>query len=303
MKIKTLAIGLAASTFFGGIVFAADVGSSQLPAVSAVNGKVEFAGGWADIDPGSSDELFYGAAALSVPLGDTLGLQGDFAVLDVFGETALGGAAHLFTRDPNSYLLGVVGGYMDSGSGNILWGGAEGELYLDNISIQAVAGLSDSDSNIVGANTGTDFISLIDVSFYATENMRFIASGSTVANFESAGLGFEWLLSETTGLPVSFKADARFGENDFTSAKAGLTFYFGGNDSSKSLIRRHREDDPDIRAFGGGSGAAVAGAGVLGGSGNPCVMPAYAKSPTASIDPCYGMTQDAPQNNCCPVVK
>lgn len=295
MKIKTLAIGLAASTFLGGMAVAADVGPSQLPAVSAVNGKVEFAGGWADIDPGSSDELFYGAAALSVPLGDAWGLQGDLAVLDVFGKAAVGGAAHLFTRDPNSYLLGVVGGYMDSGSGNILWGGAEGELYLDNITVQAVAGLSDSDSNIVGANTGTDFISLVDVSLYATDNMRFIASASTVANFESGGLGFEWLLSDMTSLPVAFKADFRFGENDFVSAKAGFAIYFGGNDSNKSLIRRHREDDPEIRAFAGGSGGAVAGAGVLGSNEEPCEL--NRGKTTASPTPC----NDARLSTCCVV--
>lgn len=297
---KLLGIAAAGAMFFATTAaYSADV-ETALPAVSAVNGKVEFAGGRADMDAVPSDELLYAAAALSIPLGEAWGFQGDVAVLDVFGETAVGGAAHLFTRDPNSHLLGVIGGYMDSGSGNILWGGAEGELYLDNITVQAVAGLSESDSDNIGASTGTDFISLVDLSFYASDNLRFIASASTVAEFESAGVGLEWLLSDLTALPVSLKADARFGENDFASAKVGLTIYFGGDDSGKSLIRRHREDDPDIRAFFGASGSAVAGAGVL--SGSECMPPEFPPVFARPVDPCYtDKTSGASTSTCCPV--
>jgi hypothetical protein len=259
--------GTMISGMFGTLAFAADVGPTALPAVSAVNGKVEFQGGWADSDAviGGSDELFYGGAALSIPLGESFGLQGDVAVANVFGDTAVGGTAHLFTRDPNSYLLGAIGGYVDFNSGDMLWGGGEAELYMDNITIQAVAGVTDTDSDFVGVNTGTEFLGLVDLSFYATENLRFIAGASSVNQFESAGLGMEWMLQDQLGMPLSLKADARIGEDDFIAAKAGVTFYFGGNEEGKSLIRRHREDDPPIRAFIGQSGVDIFGSGVLGG--------------------------------------
>ena len=249
--------------------------SGNLPAVSAVNGKVEFQGGWADSDliASGSDELFYGGGALSVPLGETFGFQGDIAVVDVFGGTAVGGAAHLFTRDPSSYLLGAIGGYSDFGSGDMLWGGAEAEFYFGNMTIQSVVGVTDIDTPFLGVSSGTDFLGLVDLSFYATDNLKFKTGVSSVANFESAGLGVEWMMQEQLGMPLSFIADVRFGENDFVAAKAGVAFYFGGNEEGKSLIRRHREDDPPIRAFIGGSGVDIFGSGVLGGQG--CVPDAF----------------------------
>jgi len=48
------------------------------------------------------------------------------------------------------------------------------------------------------------------------------------------------------GLPASLTVDGRVGEHGFTTLTAGFNIYFGG-DTSKSLIRRHREDDPPIR--------------------------------------------------------
>jgi hypothetical protein len=261
--------GTMISGLFGTWAVAADLEvSGALPAVSAVNGKVEFAGGAADADFASgSDELLYGGAALSIPLGESFGLQGDIAAVDVFGDTALGGTAHLFTRDPNSHLLGAIGGYIDFNSGDMLWGGGEAELYMGNMTIQAVAGVTDTESSYVGVNTGTEFLGLVDLSFYATDNLRFTAGVSSVNQFESAGLGMEWMLD---GMPLSIKADARLGEDDVISGKVGVAFYFGGNDSSKSLIRRHREDDPPIRSFIGQSGLDIFGSGTLGGS--DCTM-------------------------------
>ena len=48
-------------------------------------------------------------------------------------------------------------------------------------------------------------------------------------------------------LPLSVTADARLGEDGAVSALAGLRFYFG--DDGKSLIDRHRQDDPRDRGF------------------------------------------------------
>ncbi|MFO1034843.1 MAG: hypothetical protein U1E15_12500 [Hyphomicrobiales bacterium] len=52
-------------------------------------------------------------------------------------------------------------------------------------------------------------------------------------------------------------------KNGYTSATFGLKYYFGGE--QKSLIRRHREDDPTDGLFNN-AGAAATGAGVLGAS-------------------------------------
>ena len=60
-------------------------------------------------------------------------------------------------------------------------------------------------------------------------------------------------------MPLSLTADARIGEDGFASISAGIKMYFGGE--SKSLMRRHREDDPPNRAvdvFSGIGNAATA---------------------------------------------
>jgi hypothetical protein len=249
---STIAAGM-----YGGVCFAADIATpeSPLPAVSDINGKVELGGGWADVDDFSSDEVFRGGAALSFPVGDMFGIQADLTALDAFGETAVGGALHAFTRDPNSYLLGAYGGYVDAGSANIWYVGPEAELYLDNISIEAIGGYMDISDGI-----GSEFYAMGKLALYATDNLRLSVGASTVANFESANAGLEWFMGDT-GLPASLTIDGQLGEDGFTSIMAGLSLYFGGED--KSLIRRHREDDPRLHFFNIFS-AGFLGSGVLG---------------------------------------
>ena len=70
---------------------------------------------------------------------------------------------HAFTRDPNSYLLGVYGGYVDAGSANVWYIGPEAELYLDNISIEAVGGYMDISNGV-----GSEFYAMGKVALYAT---------------------------------------------------------------------------------------------------------------------------------------
>ena len=50
-----------------------------------------------------------------------------------------------------------------------------------------------------------------------------------------------------TGIPASLNLEGRLGEDGFSSVMAGLSLYFGGED--KSLMRRHREDDPRLHFF------------------------------------------------------
>lgn len=233
--------GTIAAGMYGGVAVAADMSApGPLPAVSDINGKVELGGGWADIDSLGDDSVFRGGAALSFPVGDMFGIQADVSALDSFGDTAVGGALHAFTRDPNSYLLGAYGGYVGIGSTDVWYVGPEAELYLDNISIEAVAGFMDV------STTGSEYYAVGDVALYATDNLRLSVGASTVAGFDSAHAGMEWFMGDA-GLPASFTLDGRIGEDNFSSIMAGVSLYFGGED--KSLIRRHREDDPRIRFF------------------------------------------------------
>jgi hypothetical protein len=99
------------------------------------------------------------------------------------------------------------------------------------------------------------------VALYASENLRLSVGASTVANFESANAGVEWFMGDT-GLPLSLTVNGQLGEDGYTSVMAGLSLYFGSED--KSLIRRHREDDPSLHFFDLFGASALGSGGVLG---------------------------------------
>lgn len=226
-----------------GYALAADPTAETLPAVSGINGKIEASGGWIDLDDLNQDGMFRGGASLTIPVGDMFGIQADISAVDAFGSTMYGGAAHFFARDPNSYLFGIVGGVGDNSDATVYFVGPEAEFYLDNFSIEMWGGYMNTDFD--GGPSNDDAFGQIDLGFYASDNLRFTVGASSYAGFTSARAGLEWQLSEDA-LPLSLTADARLGEDGFASISAGIKMYFGGE--SKSLMRRHREDDPPNRS-------------------------------------------------------
>ena len=237
---------------FGGVASAADIAMDDpgLPAVSGPNGKLEASAGWVDLDGLGNDEIFSGGVAFSFPVGDMFGIQADLAAVDAYSDTTVTGTLHAFTRDPSAYLFGVIGGYADAGSANAWFIGPEAELYLDNISIELRGGHMDVDGSTTLNN---ELFAFGDVAFYATDDLRLSVGASSVAGFQSANAGLEWFMGEQ-GLPGSLTLNGQVGEDGFTAITAGFAVYFGGED--KSLIRRHREDDPKIFKLGIFEGAA-----------------------------------------------
>ena len=255
------------------MAFAADVDMpTSLPAVSGLNGKLQGSVGWIDFNNISSDTVFRGGASLSVPVGDMFGLQADLAVVDAYSDTAVSGTLHAFTRDPNSYLLGVIGGFGNVGSTDVFYTGPEVELYLDSVSLEATAGYMNVD---FGSTSKDKVFAIADVALYATDNLRLSVGGRSIAGFESANAGLEWFLGDV-GLPASFTVNGSVGEHGYTEVSAGFNLYFGG-DSSKSLIRRHREDDPRNRSLDIFSDA---GAGAINGVFNSAAPPPPPPPPT-----------------------
>src|SRR5689334_21954562 len=103
--------GTVAITAFGGTAFSADVTETGCtPAVSSVNGKIEGGAGYAEMKDENGDLAWEAGASLALPLGCMFGFQADLGVSERFDDTQFGGIAHLFARDPESYLLGVAGG-------------------------------------------------------------------------------------------------------------------------------------------------------------------------------------------------
>lgn len=228
--------GTLAVTAFGGSAFAADVVEEPTCAVSAFNGKVEAAGGYADKKDESGDFAWQAGGSLSFPLGCMFGLQLDAGVSDKLDDTQYGGIAHLFMRDPESYLIGVTGGVIDGEHATLYPVGPEVELYLGNFSLEAWGGYLNIDGEDDSKDTG--FV-IADAAFYLTDDFRVSVGGKIVDDYEGLRAGFEYQFADT---PLSVYTNAEYGDDDYLTVLGGLKFYFGGED--KTLIRRHREDDP-----------------------------------------------------------
>jgi hypothetical protein len=215
--------------------------SGAMPAVSALNGKWE-------LDVGSysgSGTVFRGSGSLSAPIGDRFGIQGDFTLGSTGGFVSGGGALHVFTRDPSRYLLGVTGGVVSTNGGSLWAVGPEAELYAGRFSFEAWGGYAAANLSAPASNsTGGFFIG--DLAYYPTDDWRLSIGLSSVLGDSKLRLGTEYQL-HNTGMPLSLTADARLGGSG-SVVTVGIKGYFGGNNPGKSLIDRHRQDDPHNKA-------------------------------------------------------
>lgn len=209
-----------------------------LPAVSGINGKFALNGG-------SFDEEGFGvvSGALSLPVGHAYGLQLDGMAGVRDGEFVGTGGAHLFWRDPSTALLGLYGAYThrEDLDGYVARIGVEGEYYMDNWTVSALVGAEFLES---GDEDQTEVFAFSDISYYATDNLKLTVGHRYTAERHGGALGAEFQLDQTLfSSGVSLFAEGRLGEDDYQAAWGGIRFYLG---EEKSLIRRHREDDPDF---------------------------------------------------------
>lgn len=234
---KVIGSAVATGTFGFGMMLtgalAADVDPGCVPAVSALNGKIEGAGGYYEDDVGDGAR-FQGVASLSLPLGCLFGAQVDIGAGDLDGDGFFGAGGHLFMRDPSSYLLGIHGQYIDLNGEDIFRIGPEAELYLDNVTLSAMAGFEDVESFDTD-----DVVAQVEAAYYVSDNFKLYAGYRHFLPIDAGAIGFEF---QPETLPGSVFVDAMAGSDDYVSVMGGLRFYFGAED--KSLKARHREDDP-----------------------------------------------------------
>lgn len=203
------------------------------PAVSATNSKLDVSVGSFDDDTGA---IVSGAIAL--PLSGSYGVQFDAMAGTEDGDNATaGGAVHLFWRDPSEGLVGLYGSYTyketDGSSVDASRIAVEGERYWGRITLSALAGAEFADGD-------DGFFSVVDLSYYASDDVRAYLGHQYAQTASMAKAGIEWQVKP--GLALF--AEGRSGANNYDSALAGVRFYFG---EDKTLIRRHREDDPAVR--------------------------------------------------------
>lgn len=254
--------------------------SAPGPAVSGPNGKISVEGGEYD-DEGS----FLAKGSYSLPIGQAFGLQFDGAVGRIDDETMGGGGLHLFTRKPDQYLFGLYGSYHTWNDIDIWRIAGEFELYLDRFSFTGLAGLEgvefpSADQGLQVLNNNDEHVfAHVDAAYYLTDDFRVSGGYRYISEAHLAAVGAEYLL-RSTSLPISLFVDSHFGEQEFTRITGGVKVYLGA-DKHKSLIDRHRQDDPpnytpvfpDIRTAGTAGPPAVCPINVPLNVADPCVCP------------------------------
>jgi len=218
--------------------------ADDLPAVSGPNGKLSLEGGAYD-----DDGAGIAVGSFALPLGHRFGAQAEGAVGVIDDEIMGGGGLHLFARNPESYLLGVFGGVYTWDSIDIWRIAGEGELYVNRFSFSGLAGYEDISlpSTINGVpldmSSNSGFFAQADVAYYITDDFKVYGGYRYVDDVSLGAAGAEYLLRES-GFPISLFAKSDFGNDDYTRVTGGIKAYFS-DDPGKSLIDRHRMDDPD----------------------------------------------------------
>lgn len=217
-------------------------GNSSLPAVDGINGKLAVG----TVTDGFDANYLEGS--FSLPLGHQYGLQIDGVAAEI--DTSLFGSipvyslgAHLFWRDPSRGLLGAYANvlHVDSFGGLQSYiAGVEGALYLDRFSIDGTIGAQHGDL------MSTDFFDDIRISYYPIDDLNLFIGQSYSFGTNSFNYGAEWALPSQSRSAVSVFAQGATFEGGDHAVSLGLRVYFGQN--QKSLLRRHREDDPRIPA-------------------------------------------------------
>lgn len=233
----------------GGAAVAADlsaVPAMTRPAVDGINGAFELFGGGGD--PGG---IFGASGKVTIPVGTSFGTQIDATFASLDGDAFVSVADHLFWRDPAKGLVGIYGAYAHYSALDGVNAGriaVEAEAYLDRFTLRGIAGVEFGDKGTVTTATSisefdmkTRFVDMVDLVYYPTDDLSLFVGHRYTGGKNALALGGEFAFLNTGPTSFSAFAEARIGEDD-TAAWAGIKIRFGN--STKSLIRRDREDDP-----------------------------------------------------------
>lgn len=249
------------------------------PAVDGFNGKFGgFGGTFAHQSIGGVEGSF------SAPLGYQYGLQID-AVAASWDSKFFGHiAGHAFWREPTRALVGIYAAHSnwDKFSGvDVNQVGFEGEYYWQRWTVQGVAGVEfgNTATQTVGAffesiDVKTRFFDQVNLAYYLNDDWKAFIGHRYLGGKNALALGTEYGFPIGGGRMAALFVEGRVGEGDFTGIWGGVKLYFGQKD--KSLIRRHREDDPPgwgVNSAGGASNSAKPPVAILpagGGGGVPC---------------------------------
>ena len=207
------------------------------PAVSALNGKVSVQGG--DVNGTNARSI---DGVLSAPLGQSFGAQLDLSSGHFLNDSYRGYGGHLFWRDPSVGLVGVTSAHQRLGNVSTRRNGLEGEAYVGRFTLGMRAGQQTSESK-TGGFVGAG------MRWYPSDNLAVNLGMDDAPGLRTVGAGLEWQPTSfgLPGLSVFLRGNAA--NNDNHSATVGVRYYFG---APKSLMQRHRTDDPESIVQPGG---------------------------------------------------
>lgn len=225
------------------ILLAAPIASARAdgpgPAVSAVNGKISGEGGVTGIN-GDSSGVGAVKGSITTPLGHAFGLQLDGAAGTSFNAAFGGGTAHLFWRDPAIGLFGPVVSIAGGSSMRLGWYGAEAELYAGLFTFGAWGGYHDATDGAFGISASSGFYGG-SVTAYPIPDLALSVGATSEFSRVAGTAALEFQPDLFVRRNVAFFVNGAVAEHSTYSVTAGVRFYFGPD---KTLIRRHREDDP-----------------------------------------------------------
>ena len=182
-----------------------------------------------------------GGANISFPVTHSIGAQFDGG-LSKAGDTAGGEiGGHVFTRDPDSYLLGATSEWTRFGSSHSYRYGVEGEWYLGNFTIAPAGGLQR-----LGANRGTTTAGYASLQgdFYAFDRLKTAISLGGYAGYRAVIAEVEWQLSADHPFSLFVDAGAAVATDHRGIVLAGIKYTFGA--PGTTVKDRDRHGDPEI---------------------------------------------------------
>lgn len=203
---------------------------ASLPAVSGLNGAVDLRGGAAN---DNMTGLLSGK--VSAPVTHDFGVQFDGTIGNIGGNSVDGVGAHAFYRNPSQMLVGgtLQRGWYTGQHYNRF--GAEGEYYQGNLTYAARIGYQN------GTVRHGEYTNL-DLNWYLNDNLVVTPGFRNISGHDWGRVATEWqpqAFKIAPGLTLFGSTGA--GNHGYAFGILGVRYYFGND---KTLVRRHREDDP-----------------------------------------------------------
>lgn len=214
-------------------------------AVSAPGLRLDVGGGY-----NSNSGLGTVGGSYVTPLSTSLGMQVDAIGGAARSNAMIGGAGHLFWRNPQSGALGLYGSYLyGAGRPNNInsdmhdaKGGLEGSYLVGNFSLQNVAGIEWNNFGSNFKSNNSYFFDDTRFNWYATNQLKLNIGQRYTANRGQVVGGADYYTA-FNAMPISFFVDSAYGGkdkvNDATNgfkAMVGVRFYFDASSADSSPL-------------------------------------------------------------------